>query len=136
MGVSKASLRGLPIDQRIERMQAANKPQTVRVTPVNDVMRNVLAHPQVGHFPAEGSMEWPDDGFTLRRIQDGDITVEKSEAPPPEPPVEKAEEHKGEEDQGEDDLGEHGEEDLGEHGEEHGGRRRRRGSKGESSGTG
>jgi hypothetical protein len=111
MGVSKASLRGLPIDQRMERMQAANKPKTVRVTPVNDVMRNVLAHPRAGHFPAEGSMEWPDDGFTLRRIQDGDITVEKSED----------EHHEGEPHEG-DENGEHHE------------ARHRRSAKGQSSG--
>jgi hypothetical protein len=112
MGVSKASLRGLPIDQRMERMQAANKPKTVRVTPVNDVMRNVLAHPRAGHFPAEGSMEWPDDGFTLRRIQDGDITVEKSEGEP----------HEGEPHEGD------------ENGEHHEARHRSRSAKGQSSG--
>lgn len=79
MGVSKASLRGLSIDQRMEKMREANKPKTVRVTPVNDEMRRVLAHPQTGYFPAEGSMEWPDDGFTLRRIQDGDVKVEEEQ---------------------------------------------------------
>jgi hypothetical protein len=89
MGVSKASLRGLSIDQRMEKMREANKPKTVRVTPVNDEIRRVLSHPQTGYFPAEGSMEWPDDGFTLRRIQDGDIKVEEQQQQPEEQPQEK-----------------------------------------------
>jgi hypothetical protein len=125
MGVSKASLRGLPIDQRIERMQKANMQKTVRVTPVNDVMRNVLAHPRAGHFPAEGSMEWPDDGFTLRRIQDGDVTVEKTEG--------EGEPHEGEHPH----EGEphHDDENGGEH-HEGKGHRRSASAKGQSSGNG
>jgi hypothetical protein len=83
MGVSKASLRGLPIDQRIRKMQeaAAKDAKTVRVSPANDDMRRVLAHPRAGYFPAEGSAEWPDDDFTHRRIRDGDITAETAEKP-------------------------------------------------------
>jgi hypothetical protein len=82
MGVSKASLRGLPIDQRMEKMQAANPAKTVRVSPVNDEIRRVLYHPRAGYFPAEGGMEWPDDDFTHRRIRDGDVRADEKQAEP------------------------------------------------------
>jgi hypothetical protein len=46
----------------------------MQVTPKNDDIRRILAHPTSGKFRAEGSSEWPDDAFTNRRIADGDIT--------------------------------------------------------------
>jgi hypothetical protein len=82
MGVSKASLRGLRIDKRIEKIrEQANKAHrpTVKVTPKNDTLRKLLRHPRAGGFRAEGSAEWPDDRFTQRRVKDGDVTVEKAE---------------------------------------------------------
>jgi hypothetical protein len=87
MGVSKASLRGLSIDQRMKKMQeaAAKERKTLRVTPTSDAIRMVLSHPNGGGFGKEGSAEWPDDGFTLRRIEDGDVKVESAEQPPAEP---------------------------------------------------
>ena len=75
MGVSKAALRNLPIDQRMELMAAANKPQVVKVVPANADIRRVLFHPRAGYFPADGGMYWPMDDFTFRRIQDGDVIV-------------------------------------------------------------
>jgi hypothetical protein len=76
MGVSKASLRGLRMPERMEKIREANKAmvKTVSVSPVNDDMRRVLKHPRAGGFPKTGSVVWPDDRFTQRRINDGDIT--------------------------------------------------------------
>jgi len=48
----------------------------MKVWPKNDDMRKVLRHGVVG-FPEEGPADWPDDTFTYRRIQDGDVTVEE-----------------------------------------------------------
>jgi len=56
MGVSKAALRNLPIDQRMELMAAANKPQVVKVVPASADIRRVLFHPPAGYFPADGGM--------------------------------------------------------------------------------
>jgi hypothetical protein len=79
MAVSKASLRGLRMNERMEKMREANRAaqKTVRVNPVNDTMRRLLKHPHAGGFPKSGSAEWPDDRFTKRRIADGDITREE-----------------------------------------------------------
>jgi hypothetical protein len=73
MAVSKASLRGLRMDERMKKIREANKPRTVRVTPANDDMRRLLKHPHAGGFGKESSVEWPDDRFTQRRLADGDI---------------------------------------------------------------
>ncbi|MCP3475144.1 hypothetical protein NLM33_33000 [Bradyrhizobium sp. CCGUVB1N3] len=73
MAVSKASLRGLRMNERMQKIREANKPRTVRVTPANDDMRRLLKHPHAGGFGKEGSAEWPDDRFTQRRLADGDI---------------------------------------------------------------
>lgn len=79
MAVSKASLRGLRMNERLEKMREANKAaqKTVRVAPANDAMRRLLKHPHAGGFPNEGGAEWPDDRFTKRRIADGDIKREE-----------------------------------------------------------
>jgi hypothetical protein len=79
MGVSKASLRGLRMNERIKKMREeaskAHRP-TVKVTPKNDTLRKILKHPRAGGFPKEGSAEWPDDRFTQRHIKDGDVKAE------------------------------------------------------------
>jgi hypothetical protein len=85
MGVSKASLRGLRIDERIRKIrEQANKVHrpTLKVTPKDDTLRRLLKHPRAGGFRAEGSAEWPDDRFTQRRIRDGDIKVEGNDHKP------------------------------------------------------
>jgi len=45
----------------------------MKVSPKNDDVRRLLAHPTAGKFRAEGSSDWPDDSFTNRRLADGDI---------------------------------------------------------------
>jgi hypothetical protein len=85
-GVSKSSLRGLRQRERMEKIREA-RPAGVRVTPANDEMRRLLKHPKSGGFRKEGSVEWPDDRFTKRRLADGSITRESDggqENPPPE----------------------------------------------------
>ena len=71
-----------PITKR-ERLQEADfdeKRAVVRVLPKNDQIRKYLKHPakRVG-FLAEGSIEWPNDAFTRKRIKEGDVTIEESE---------------------------------------------------------
>jgi hypothetical protein len=53
----------------------------VKVVPKNDTIRKQIKHPVAGAFRGQGSMDWPDDSFTARRIKDGDVTVEKAEEP-------------------------------------------------------
>lgn len=51
----------------------------IRVEPKNEDLRRVMFHP-VGKikFRSTGSVEWPDDQFTRRRIRDGDVIVVES----------------------------------------------------------
>jgi hypothetical protein len=85
MAVSKASLRGLRMNERMQKIREANTAaqRTVRVTPANDDMRRVLRHPRAGGFGKSGSAEWPDDRFTQRRLADGDIRREDKHGDPP-----------------------------------------------------
>jgi len=73
------SLREQQLDARKKRMAELNPPaRSVRVTPANDDLRRVLKHPRSGtKFPASGSVEWPLDQFTRRRIKEGAVTVEE-----------------------------------------------------------
>jgi hypothetical protein len=52
------------------------KPPRVRVLPTNEDMRRFIKHPSGLRFPEQGSVEWPLDKFTRKRIAEGDITVE------------------------------------------------------------
>ncbi|HEY2245778.1 MAG TPA: hypothetical protein VGH47_16435, partial [Xanthobacteraceae bacterium] len=47
----------------------------IRVEPRDDDMRRLLKHPNGARFRPEGSIEWPDDQFTNRRIRDGSVKV-------------------------------------------------------------
>jgi hypothetical protein len=74
----------------------------MQVWPKNDLMRKILRHPNGVGFHPEGSVEWPDDTFTYRRITDGDVTTEApvgeapaAEAPPAAPPEKKSSKAKG-----------------------------------------
>jgi hypothetical protein len=68
----------------------------MQVWPKNEEMRKILRHPNGVGFHPEGSVEWPDDTFTYRRLQDGDVTTVSpvaetpaAEAPAAETPAEK-----------------------------------------------
>ena len=55
----------------------------VRVLPKNDDVRRTMAHGATGaRFPqGGGSVEWPDDQFTKRRVRDGDVIIEQAQSP-------------------------------------------------------
>ena len=53
------------------------KQPRVRVLPANEDFRQVIKHPSGIRFPEEGSVEWPMDKFTRKRIAEGDVTVEE-----------------------------------------------------------
>lgn len=49
--------------------------QRVRVEPTNENLRHVLKHPNGMAFRATGSVEWPLDRFTHRRLREGCIRI-------------------------------------------------------------
>lgn len=67
---------------RMKRINEGRSPQRVRVTPRDDVIRRDIRHGVTGvRFPKEGgSVEWPLDQFTKRRLRDGDVKLESAEA--------------------------------------------------------
>jgi hypothetical protein len=86
--------------RRADRLQQARgtvTPERVRVLPRDEAFRkshrNVVGH---ANFPEQGSVEWPFDQFTKRRLRDGDITIEavapevQQRAKEPEPKEAKA----------------------------------------------
>jgi hypothetical protein len=60
-------------DKILARVREATVPQTIRVEPANDMMRELLRHPTAGGFRSTGAAAWPDDQFTHRRLKDGGI---------------------------------------------------------------
>jgi hypothetical protein len=61
---------------RLARIRSMVPDQTVRVNPRDEGMRKLLRHPLRGRgFPSTGSVEWPLDTFTRRRIRDGDVMI-------------------------------------------------------------
>ena len=79
---AEPSLRKQRRDERREFVRQGREPRKVRVTPANDELRRALRHPRKGGFRSAGSVEWPMDSFTKRRIRDGDVTVEQREQNP------------------------------------------------------
>lgn len=63
------------IKQRQARVQVPGHRPGIVVEPANDDMRRLLKHPRGIKFRSEGSIEWPDDQFTRRRIADGSVKV-------------------------------------------------------------
>lgn len=86
MTTSEKSLREQQIDERRQMMAKLNpRLPRVRVIAASDELRSVLKHPKGGKFPkGGGSVEWPHDQFTRRRIAEGAVTIE--EKPEPESP--------------------------------------------------
>lgn len=78
--VTKTGIGG---KQRLQEADFNESRRVVRVLPANEQIRKYIKHPSNrARFPAEGSVEWPNDSFTKRRIADGDVTVEAMEAGP------------------------------------------------------
>ena len=64
--------------ERMQKVREANRVPRVRVLPRDDEARKHLAHyPSGVAFPAEGSVEWPYDAFTKKRIRDGAVTIDQ-----------------------------------------------------------
>ena len=47
----------------------------MQVWPKNEEIRKYLKHPTKVGFRETGSSDWPDDSFTYRRVQDGDVLL-------------------------------------------------------------
>lgn len=88
------SARLKQIEARRERMKlfTPERETRVRVNPSNDLIRKGIAHPSGNiKFPESGSVEWPNDSFTKRRIREGSVTREdegkgKQQSKPVTPP--------------------------------------------------
>jgi hypothetical protein len=74
------SLRFKQREERLKRIREQNTPKRVRVLPRDDVIRRDIVHPvnRIAFPPQGGSVEWPLDQFTKRRIREGDVTVEEA----------------------------------------------------------
>ena len=72
---TKVMTPGERMKQRIARVRDAVKVPGVRVEPADDNMRRLLKHPVAGGFRSEGSVEWPNDGFTKKRLRDGSVKL-------------------------------------------------------------
>ena len=62
---------------RRERLDKMTTVPGIRVEPRDADMRRLLRHPKAGKFRSEGSLEWPNDTFTQKRLRDGDIKLEE-----------------------------------------------------------
>lgn len=65
---------------RLDRIRKLRARPGIRVVPRDDDMRRLLKHPRAGGFRSEGSLEWPDDTFTQRRLRDGSVKAEEHKA--------------------------------------------------------
>jgi hypothetical protein len=61
--------------EHIQAIAEARKIPRVRVEPTSDVFRRLIKHPSAMAFRKQGSVEWPNDRFTQRRIADGSIRI-------------------------------------------------------------
>lgn len=82
----RASSRSEIKQARLARIAQSHAVPHVRVLPADENMRHILKHPRGWiAFRSSGSVEWPLDTFTRRRLRDGDITLEEErERPAPQ----------------------------------------------------
>jgi hypothetical protein len=79
--VTKIVYPGELMNARIKKLRDRTAIKGVRVVPSDgdgftaDDMRQLLKHPKAGGFRAEGSIEWPNDTFTQRRLREGSIKL-------------------------------------------------------------
>lgn len=52
----------------------------MKVRAKNDDVKKLIRHPVGGAFRDDGTAEWPDDTYTFRRIQEGDVIAEDQPA--------------------------------------------------------
>jgi hypothetical protein len=67
---------------RLEAIRKGKEVPRVRVLPANEDIRRVLKHPRGMAFRSTGSVDWPLDKYTQRRIADGSVTVEEKKQEP------------------------------------------------------
>lgn len=74
--VARATYKGpRASEERMRALADARRVPRVRVEPTSEELRTILRHPNGMAFRGEGSVEWPKDRFTLRRIAEGSIRV-------------------------------------------------------------
>ena len=61
---------------RLARIAKTKIVPRVRVSPRDDDVRAIIKHPRAGAFRSSGSLEWPNDTFTQRRLRDGTVVLE------------------------------------------------------------
>lgn len=66
---------GQRLKEKQARIREAAYRPGIRVEPANEKLRAVLKHPSGIRFRGTGSVEWPNDIFTRRRIADGSVKV-------------------------------------------------------------
>jgi hypothetical protein len=67
---------------RVKEVKDMSAVQRVRVEPTKEEYRKVLRHPSTNTaFRETGSLEWPLDQFTKRRIREGAIRIAESREP-------------------------------------------------------
>jgi hypothetical protein len=60
---------------RLRAVAEARKIPRVRVEPTSEEFRRAIRHPNGMSFRPQGSVEWPNDRFTQRRIAEGSIRI-------------------------------------------------------------
>ena len=62
--------------ERLARVREVTATERVRVNPRDDEIRRAFKNvPGRMGFPSQGSVEWPLDQYTKRRLRDGSITI-------------------------------------------------------------
>jgi hypothetical protein len=73
--------------ERLRLIAEARKIPRVRVEPTSEEFRRAIRHPSGMRFRPEGSVEWPNDRFTQRRIAEGAVRIveaaDNRQQPPP-----------------------------------------------------
>ena len=69
------SIRWRRRQERLKRVRDSHEVKRVRVHPRDDVIRRDIKHGGRS-FPKQGSVEWPLDSFTKRRLRDGTVRLE------------------------------------------------------------
>ena len=64
--------------EHVEAARVNSRIPRVRVLPADEVMRRLLRHPNGMGFRSEGSVEWPLDKCTQRRLGEGSIIIERA----------------------------------------------------------
>lgn len=78
---TKVMTPGQRMKARIQRVKDMRKVDGVRVEPCDgdgftaDQMRRLLKHPKAGGFRSQGSIEWPNDTYTNRRLREGSVRI-------------------------------------------------------------